>query len=136
MYEGALAVAIPSEIYGYWCLHAKYGKLPWKVLFEPTIELCFKGLKVSKYLADVLNLYCDRICNEVSMAEIFINPKTNKLYKEGEIMYRPKLGETLKIVAEEGPGVIYNGGRVGKKLVQDIQEMGGIVTESDLKNYE
>ncbi|XP_011206385.1 scoloptoxin SSD14 isoform X1 [Bactrocera dorsalis] len=133
---GALAVAIPSEIYGYWCLHAKYGKLPWKVLFEPTIELCFKGIKVSKYLADILKLYCDRIRSEPSMVEIFINPNTDELYKEGEIMYRPKLGETLKIVAEEGPGVIYNGGRVGKKLVQDIQEMGGIVTESDLRNYE
>ncbi|XP_017481986.1 PREDICTED: gamma-glutamyltranspeptidase 1 [Rhagoletis zephyria] len=133
---GAIAAAVPSEIYGYWRLHEKYGKLPWKSLFEPTIELCFKGIKVSKYLANVLNLYADRILNEPSMAEIFINPETKELYKEDEIMYRRKLGETLKIVAEEGPEAIYRGGIIGKKLVEDIQEMDGIITEADLQNYE
>ncbi|XP_004518914.1 glutathione hydrolase 1 proenzyme isoform X2 [Ceratitis capitata] len=133
---GAIAAAIPSEIYGYYCLHAKFGKLPWKILFEPAIDLCFNGLAVSKYLAQVLQLYGDHIRNEPSMAEIFINPDTDDLFKEGEIMYRRKLGETLQIVAEEGPGVIYKGGRIGKKLVQDIKEMGGIITEADLQNYQ
>ncbi|XP_053948121.1 scoloptoxin SSD14 isoform X1 [Anastrepha ludens] len=133
---GAISAAVPSEIFGYWRLHSKFGKLPWKVLFEPTIDLCFKGLKVSKYLSNVLTLYADRIRNEPSMAEIFINPETNDLYKEGEVMFRRKLGETLRMVAEEGPEVIYRGGIIGKQLVHDIQEMGGIITEEDLRNYE
>ncbi|XP_067637308.1 scoloptoxin SSD14 [Eurosta solidaginis] len=133
---GAIASAVPSEIYGYWSLYKKYGKLPWKMLFEPAIELCFNGIKVSKHLANVLNMYSQRIRNEPSMADIFINPLTNDLYKEDEIMYRPKLGETLRIVAEEGPDAIYGGGSIGNKLVEDIQEMGGIITEADLKNYQ
>lgn len=133
---GAISAAIPSEIYGYWRLHDKYGKLPWKTLFEPTIELCVKGHKVSRYLANVLNLNANRIRNEPSMAEIFINKYTNELFKEGETMYRPQLGETLRIVANEGPEVMYRGGRIGKRLIEDIQEMGGIVTEEDLLRYE
>ncbi|XP_030380992.1 scoloptoxin SSD14 [Scaptodrosophila lebanonensis] len=133
---GALSCAVPSEIYGYWRLHDKYGKLPWRDLFQPTINLCRNGIEVSRYLANVLDTHGDHIRQEPSMAEIFVNPKTDELYKEGEIMYRHMLAETLEIVANEGPEVIYRGGRVGRKLVQDIQAMGGIVTEQDLQNYE
>ncbi|KAH8276349.1 glutathione hydrolase 1 proenzyme isoform X1 [Drosophila bipectinata] len=133
---GALSCAVPSEIYGYWKLHEKYGRLPWKRLFQPTIELCRNGIMVSKYLAGVLEREEERIRDEPSMAEIFINPKTDNVYKIGEVMYRPMLAETLEMVANEGAEVIYRGGRVGRKLVEDIQAMGGIVTEEDLQNYD
>ena len=133
---GAISAAIPSEVFGFWQLHTKYGKLQWKQLFKPAIDLCIKGHKVSKYLANVLVLNSERIRKEPSMAEIFINPSTNSLYREGEIMYRPQLGETLRILADEGPETMYRGGRIGKLLVEDIQDMGGIITEQDLQDYE
>ncbi|TMW45996.1 hypothetical protein DOY81_008927, partial [Sarcophaga bullata] len=103
---GAISAAIPSEVFGFWQLHKKYGKLQWKQLFKPAIDLSIKGHKVSKYLANVLALNSERIWKEPSMAEIFINPSTNNLYREGEIMYRPQLGKTLRILADEGPEAI------------------------------
>ncbi|XP_041566550.1 scoloptoxin SSD14 isoform X2 [Drosophila elegans] len=133
---GALSVAVPSEIYGYSKLHHKYGRLPWKTLFQPTIDLCRHGILVSRYLAGVLQREEQRIRSEPSMAEIFINPKTDAVYKQGEIMYRHTLAETLEIIADEGAQVIYGGGRVGRKLVEDIQAMGGIITEEDLQKYD
>ncbi|XP_052857601.1 scoloptoxin SSD14 isoform X2 [Drosophila gunungcola] len=133
---GALSVAVPSEIYGYSKLHHKYGRLPWKTLFQPTIDLCRHGILVSRYLAGVLQREEERIRSEPSMAEIFINPKTDAVYKQGEIMYRHTLAETLEIIADEGAQVIYGGGRVGRKLVEDIQAMGGIITEEDLQKYD
>ncbi|XP_030567698.1 scoloptoxin SSD14 [Drosophila novamexicana] len=133
---GALSCAVPSEIFGYWRLHDKYGKLPWERLFQPTIEMCRRGILVSRYLAGVLANNEDIIRNEISMAEIFINPATNNPYKEGEIMYRRVLADTLEIVATEGAQVIYRGGRIGRMLAEDIQAMGGIVTEQDLQDYE
>lgn len=36
---------------GYWELHKKYGKLDWKELVQPTINLCREGHYVTKYLA-------------------------------------------------------------------------------------
>ncbi|KAL7742787.1 hypothetical protein ACLKA6_019599 [Drosophila palustris] len=133
---GAISAAIPSEIYGYWRLHEKYGKLPWHTLFEPTIELCRRGILVSRYLAGVLANNEERIRQEISMSEIFINPATQTVYQEGEIMYRRVLADSLDIIAKEGPEVIYRGGRIGRMLVEDIQEMGGIITEQDLQDYD
>lgn len=133
---GAIAAATPSEIYGYWRLHEKYGLLAWRTLFEPTIDLCRNGIVVNHYLAGVLASHEQRIQSEESMAEIFVNPHTGSVYREGELMYRRTLADTLEIVAIEGAQVIYRGGRVGRMLVEDIQQMGGIISEQDLQSYE
>lgn len=50
-------------------------------------------------------------------------------------MKRVTLGNTLERIAENGVGEIYDGGQTGKLFVEDIQAMGGIITEQDLKNY-
>ncbi|XP_017869818.1 PREDICTED: gamma-glutamyltranspeptidase 1 [Drosophila arizonae] len=134
--NGTITSGVPSAIYGYWKLHQKYGKLPWEHLFEPTIEMCRRGILVSRHLAVALANNEEHIRNEISMSEVFINPATNDPYKEGEIMYRHVLANTLEIVAIEGPEVIYRGGRIGRMLTEDIKATGGIITEQDLKDYD
>lgn len=66
---------------------------------------------------------------------IFINPKTNNVYKTGEKYKRPKLAETLRVIAKEGGDAIHKGS-LTKRLVKDIQNKGGIITERDLNNYQ
>lgn len=134
MIEGARAGAVPGEILGYWELHQRYGRLPWKTLFEPTIKLCREGHWVSKYLAAALVSKESAIRNEPSLAEIFVK-NDGSLYKEGEFMKRPILGNTLERIANNEVGEMYDGGETGKMFAEDIQEMGGIITEQDLKNY-
>ncbi|XP_065365119.1 glutathione hydrolase 1 proenzyme [Calliphora vicina] len=131
---GAKAGAVPGEILGYWELHQRHGRLPWKVLFQPTIKLCKEGHWVSKYLAAALISKETAIRNEPTMAEIFVK-EDGSLYKEGDYMKRPALGNTLERIANNGVGEMYDGGETGKMFAKDIQEMGGIITEQDLKNY-
>ncbi|KAG5666202.1 hypothetical protein PVAND_017619, partial [Polypedilum vanderplanki] len=124
------------EIKGLWELHQKFGSLEWKTLLQPVIKLCKEGHVVSNYLQNVFGRYEERIFNEPSLREIFIDPETNKLYKEGEKVKRLKLAETLEIIARDGVDAIYGGGDIGKKLIEDVQSYGGILTEEDLINYE
>lgn len=49
--------------------------------------------------------------------KIFVNPKTNALFKEGETIKMTHLGQTLKTIATEGPSAFYNG-----NLTKDILE--------------
>lgn len=49
--KGGLAVAVPGELKGYWEAYKKFGgKVPWRDLVQPTIDLCKNGILVTKYL--------------------------------------------------------------------------------------
>ena len=51
---GGLAVGVPGELRGWEALHSKWGKLPWKTVFEPAIALNAKGFKVPNQLATAI----------------------------------------------------------------------------------
>lgn len=132
--KGGLSVAVPTEIKGLWELHKTFGKLPWKSLLKPVIELCKSGSLVSPYLENVFANSEKQIKDEESLREIFINPETNKSFKRGEKIKRLKLAETLEILAEKGANALY-GGEIGRKLVEDVRARNGILTEEDLVDY-
>ncbi|TGZ54829.1 Gamma-glutamyltranspeptidase 1 [Temnothorax longispinosus] len=131
---GGLAVAVPGELMGYWEAYKKYGKLPWSELFEPTIKLCETGSRVNDYLAAYLANKEPMIKNESSLAEILINPDTGKPWIAGDRIKRPKLARTLKLIAEKGPDVFYNG-NITDKLVEEITKFKGIITRRDFQEY-
>lgn len=78
---GGLSVAVPGELMGYWEAHKRFGRLEWKELIEPTIELCKKGSIITEYLGAILKTKEAEILAEPTMAEILIDPKTNKVLK-------------------------------------------------------
>lgn len=61
--NGGLSIAVPTEVKGLWELHQKYGKLPWRSLIQPVINLAEKGFKVPYYLGNVLSAREERIRN-------------------------------------------------------------------------
>lgn len=127
-------MAVPGEILGYWELHKRYGRLPWQDLFQPTIRLCREGHWVSKYLAAALKINEKHIRNEPSLSELFL--KTDgSLYVEDDYIKRPILADTLERIANNGIEEMYGDGKTAQLLVDDIQQMGGIITLQDFKNY-
>lgn len=133
---GILSVAVPGELKGYWELHQKYGRLPWSTLVEPTIELCKRGHRVSVYLARVLNAFENIIANSTSLREVFINPTTDAVWAAGDYIKRPRLAETLSIISREGVDSMYSeNGTLARALVDEIRELGGIITLEDFVRY-
>ncbi|XP_075977808.1 glutathione hydrolase 1 proenzyme-like isoform X2 [Anticarsia gemmatalis] len=131
---GGLAIAVPGELRGYGALYREYGHLPWRELVAPTADLCRRGHLVNAYMARVLKSYSDRIKAEPSMREVYVNEATGEVWNEGDYIKEPTLARTLDIIGEEGPEAIHNG-TLTARLVQDIQNHGGIITEEDLRNF-
>jgi gamma-glutamyltranspeptidase/glutathione hydrolase/leukotriene-C4 hydrolase len=134
--EGGLSIAVPGELKGMWELHQKYGKLPWKDLFQPVIDLCRNGHEVTEYLARVLSRKKDDIKAIPSLREVFVNPDTGELWNAGDKIKRLALANTLETIAHEGADTMYSkNGTVGRQMLEDIREFGGILTEDDFTDY-
>lgn len=132
--SGPLSVAVPGELKAYGTAHEKYGKLPWSQLVQPTIDLCRNGFPVGKHLAAKLQEKRDSILNEPTLKEMFFNNETNAVFKEGEILKRPVLADTLEQIAQKGADELYSG-ELGTQFVQDVQNLGVPITSQDLKSY-
>ena len=66
-FVGGLAVGVPGELKGMEAAWKKYGKLPWKKLFEPAISLAEKGVNVSKSLAIALRVWEFQVLKDKSL---------------------------------------------------------------------
>merc|ERR1719410_2403706 len=76
----------------------------------------------------------ERVASDPGLRSIFINPRTGDIWDEGDVYTYKSLGDTIKAIAEQGPGVFYDG-YIGENLVKDIQAAGGIITMDDLRSY-
>lgn len=52
----------------------------------------------------------------------------------GSTVVPKQLCETLKVIAKNGGDDLYNG-TLGEMLLEDLKEMGSIITKEDLENY-
>ncbi len=107
------SVGVPGLVAMLWQAHHKYGKLPWKALINPAIELANHGFPVSQRLHDLLSIDKDLINNEYAKNYFF---QTNKEpWPVGHLLKNPELAVVLQTIATKGGGAFYKG-----KLAQTI----------------
>ncbi|KAI5181956.1 gamma-glutamyltranspeptidase / glutathione hydrolase / leukotriene-C4 hydrolase [Nematocida sp. AWRm80] len=129
---GRKSIAIPGEVSGLFKAHQKYGCLPWKDLFTPTIDLMENGFCVPPVLQDKLEQFKDTILNDHGLKEIYT--RNNKLVKIGDVITRVNYANTLKILAED-PLSFYLGD-ISTRLIEFINEgEHKIVSPLDFQSY-
>uniref|UniRef100_A0A914BW81 Gamma-glutamyltransferase n=1 Tax=Acrobeloides nanus TaxID=290746 RepID=A0A914BW81_9BILA len=134
---GWRAIATPGEIYGYWEAFNKFGsgRVTWKDLIEPSIQLARNGLPISEYLGYVLKIKEKHFRSLPTMKE-WLNPKTDHVYETGDIIKRPILADTLeKLANSPDPVQLFYNSEMTDEMVQEIRENGGIITKEDFTNY-
>ncbi|EPB70037.1 putative gamma-glutamyltransferase [Ancylostoma ceylanicum] len=135
---GWRAVAVPGELHGLWTEFEKYGsgKISWKSLVQPTIDLLEEGFPTSHALAKALAGKAQYIAGESTMKD-FINPKTGNVYRNGEqIKTRNSFLNTLRRLANtSNPIQEFYEGEMAREMASEFKRFGGILTEADFASY-
>jgi gamma-glutamyltranspeptidase/glutathione hydrolase/leukotriene-C4 hydrolase len=131
--HGGPSIAVPSEVLGYYEAWRRFGRLPWRRLFQPTIDMCRNGYAVSPSLAQRIDFRLDLIAATPSLRQIFLK-EDGSAYREGDLMRRPRLADTLETIsAVDDVETLYT--ELGQRLIDDLQELGANITMSDLRDY-
>jgi gamma-glutamyltranspeptidase/glutathione hydrolase len=128
-----LVVGVPGTVRGLALAHQKYGKLPWKTLVQPAIELAERGFVFDKHHANSLNGILDQAKDHAEMQRVFRKPDGGK-WKAGETLVQPDLAKTLRHIADNGVDGFY-AGPVADLIVQEMKAGGGLITRDDLAGY-
>lgn len=129
--RGHLASGVPGTIAGLVEAHAKHGKLPWKELVQPAIDLALNGLVLTTNEADGLNDIQPDLKKYNSILPEFL---MRDRWHAGDSVRYLDLGHTLERIRDQGAAGFYQG-KTADDIVSEMQRGRGLITHEDLKNY-
>ena len=129
---GPLPVTVPGAVDGWVKLHKKFGKMDFKLLFEPTIEYAKSGFPVTETIAYYLDRSQKRFENYPNFNDVWaIN---GRMPKKGEIFKNPQLAKTLEVIASKGRAGFYEG-PIARTMADFIKSQGGFLSYEDLASF-
>ena len=129
---GPLPVTVPGAVAGWSELHKKFGKLPIKRLFKPTIAYAREGFPVTETIAYYFTLNKQRFQDYPNFKEVWM--ANGDVPKTGEIFKNPALGNTLETLVDKGLSEFYTGD-IARITADFIQAQGGFLSYDDLASY-
>ena len=131
--DSHVAVGVPGTVAGFVKAHELYGKLVWKGLVEPAVDLAADGFVLTRALANANAGIVERYQQYPSTVEAL--SKDGVPYEAGEVWRQPDLARTLTRIIQHGRDGFYRG-ETARLLAAEMQRGGGMITEEDLARYE
>jgi gamma-glutamyltranspeptidase/glutathione hydrolase len=132
---GYLAPGVPGSVRGLEAAHRKFGKLPWKDVVMPGVDLAEQGFLLSPALAQSLNAELSRAMAKFPASVAAYGRPGGGEWKAGDRLVLPDLGRTLRAIATDGADVFYKGW-IADRIADDMAANGGLITKADLARYE
>jgi gamma-glutamyltranspeptidase/glutathione hydrolase len=129
---GINSVTVPGAVDGWQKLHDRWGKLPWRDLFQPAISYADHGYPVPEIVGGIWKL---------ERNELMRNPESRKVFlvddqapEVGHVFRNPEIAHALTLIAEQGEGAYYKG-EIAQAILKTSSELGGTMTADDLASY-
>lgn len=131
---GGRSVGVPGTLRMLFLAHQRHGKLPWKALFVPAIQLARNGFAVSPRMATLLASE-EALKTDPDAFAYFFDPQ-GKPWPAGHLLRNPELAEVLQALADQGPDALM-AGPVAQAMIGKVRSHAnpGSLTQSDLAAY-
>lgn len=126
------AIGVPGILAALEAAHRQYGRLPWKALFTPAINLARQGFSVSPRLHQLIAR--DPLLRQHASTRAYFFDANGQPWPVGHMLKNPDYADTLERIARKGAKAFYRGRRAGA-LVKELQAQGSDLTARDWKKY-
>jgi len=126
---GALSIGVPGTIAGIFEAHEKFGKLEIEEIISPVIDLAKNGFVITENQQMRINEN-RKYFQLANKSKILFDDN----FKKNDTIRNHKLAATLERIMVNGKNEFYHG-ETAKKLVEFINQNGGIISLEDLKIY-
>jgi len=127
-------IMVPGFMKGLEEAHKKFGKIPYKELFDNAIKVAEVGREWTN--EDNSNfLQWKNILSKYPETKAIFTKSDGSFYNVGDTFKQPILAQTLKKISNEGSNYMYKG-EWGKKFVNSARNIGSKITMKDLQDYE
>jgi gamma-glutamyltranspeptidase / glutathione hydrolase len=130
--EGIDSVTVPGAVAGWNALHTRFGKLPWKDLFQSAIFYASEGYPVPEIIASYWKDATDWLAVDPEAQRVYL--PGGKSPEIGQVFQNPDLAKALRLVAENGARAFYKG-EIAHAIVSTSQSFGGTMSPSDLADF-
>jgi gamma-glutamyltranspeptidase/glutathione hydrolase len=136
--QGAVSVSVPGAVDGWWMAHQRYGRLPWREVLRPAIELCRAGAPIAQTIAAYWLAHVDALVADARIEETENLRRTfapsGRTPCEGELFRNPDLGATYQRIAEAGRDGFY-AGETAERVERYFRRIGGWMDRRDLAEH-
>ncbi|MEM7457477.1 MAG: gamma-glutamyltransferase [Planctomycetota bacterium] len=130
---GAASVAVPGFLAAAGEAWNRHGRLPWKEVVAPALELASRKIPVSQTTWDWLNV-CAELMFELDEVARSVFFEAGQIIAADHQLNIPGLGDTFAAIAEEGADSLYRGS-LAAPFANAISGLGGLITVDDLNTY-
>ncbi|MCC6363332.1 MAG: gamma-glutamyltransferase [Bryobacterales bacterium] len=127
---GIESVTAPGCVDGWYKMHQRFGKLPWKQLFDAAIVYAEHGFPIQEM--DAVHWASPRILSSEEGKRVF-EPQ-GRPPAVGDIFRNPDLAKALRLIAAEGPKAFYQG-EIAKAILATSHKLGGSMEAGDLAEF-
>jgi gamma-glutamyltranspeptidase/glutathione hydrolase len=129
-----ISAGVPGTVAGLALALEKYGTISLAESLAPAIELAEKGFVVTPRFSKGVKSKQERLSKFAAGKKKFLKPD-GSFYEPGDLYRQPDLAATLKRIAQKGTKGFYEG-ETADLIVAEMQRGKGLITHSDLKNYQ
>ncbi|HVZ55256.1 MAG TPA: gamma-glutamyltransferase [Chitinophagaceae bacterium] len=128
--NGHLAAGVPGTVAGL-VAASRYGRLPFRELVQPAIDLAEKGFAITRGEAASLNAIQADLKRYNTITPVFLRDRP---WKAGDTLVQADLAATLRRIRDKGVRGFYEG-TTARLIVSEMQRGGGLVSLEDLRRY-
>lgn len=130
--DGIHSVTVPGVVDGWSKAHQRFGKLPWKELFNPAIYYAEHGYAVPEIIHGYWADAAGKLQKTDEGRRVFL--PGGKSPEIGEMFRNPDVAKALRIVAEQGRDAFYKG-EIAHAILATSSPLGGTMSLADLEEF-